>query len=125
MNSIVVDDGTLEFADESNMVINAGSITMNGGVFIAGTEDSPYQHQLTFVMYGNYYGTQLPMFGNKGIGCLNCQFSMYGQPRNRTWTQLAQTINAGDNTLTVLDYVDWMPGEQIVIASTSFDHNEA
>jgi hypothetical protein len=73
-------------------------------------------------MYGNYYGTQQPMFGNKGIGCLNCKFSMYGTPRAKTWTTLATTINPTELTLTVNDDIDWQVGESIVVASTSFLH---
>jgi hypothetical protein len=98
---------------------------MNGGRFIAGTEKHPHQHQLQFILYGGYYGKQQPMFGNKGIGCLNCKLSIYGQPRTKTWTTLAATVNIGDTTLTLSEAVDWQVGEQIVIASTSFDHYES
>lgn len=68
------------------MEIKSGFITVNGGEFIAGNEGKPYVHKLTFTMFGDYYGKQQPMFGNKGIGCMNCKFSMYGKPRVRTWT---------------------------------------
>ena len=76
-------------------------------------------------MYGGYYGKQQPMFGNKGIGCRNCRFSMYGTPRYPTWTLLAETISPGHATLTVEDPVDWKVGEEIVVASTSFAHSES
>ena len=95
---------------------------MNGGSFIAGTEESPHTRKLTFIMYGNFYGAQQPMFGNKGIGCLNCKFSMYGTPRTKTWTTLGATINPTELTLTVNDDIDWAVGEKIVVASTSFLH---
>lgn len=52
------------------MTVDAGFITLVGGKFVAGTETSPYQHKLTFTMYGGYYAPQQPIFGNKGIGCL-------------------------------------------------------
>lgn len=65
---------------------------MNGGTFLAGTETYPHTKKLTFIMYGGYYGTQQPMFGNKGIGCLNCKFYMYGNPRTSTWTTINATI---------------------------------
>lgn len=107
------------------MIISAGFIAVDGGKFIAGTEQHPYQHKLTFVMYGSYYGPQLPMFGNKGIGCMECFISIHGQVRNFPWTELASTANIGTNTITVQDPVDWQIGEEIVIASTSFDHYEA
>ena len=66
----MVQNGTLTFADESDMVISVGFITVVGGQFLAGTQKKPYNHQLTFILSGNYYGPQQPMFGNKGIGCM-------------------------------------------------------
>jgi cell migration-inducing and hyaluronan-binding protein len=111
LKGILVQNGTITFADESDIVISTGLITLTGGKFIAGTEKTPYQHKLTFVMYGSYYGAQQPMFGNKGIGCLECYISMYGKPRQYTWTVLSATANIGATTITVKDSVDWKVGE--------------
>ena len=61
-------------------------------------------------MYGGYYGKQQPMFGNKGIGCKDCHFSMHGTPRTKTWSALESTVNVDDTTLTVIDNVDWQVG---------------
>ena len=108
---IIVEGGNLIFSDEKDMVVQAGFITMNGGTFIAGTQAKPYTNKLTFIMHGNYYGKQQPMFGNKGIGCLNCKFYMYGAPRTPTWTTLSATINPGDTSFTVNDNIDWKVGE--------------
>lgn len=60
------------------MVISATFISVVGGKFIAGTHAKPYSHKLTFIMNGNYYGPQMPMFGNKVIACMECFFSMHG-----------------------------------------------
>ena len=49
---------------------------------------------------------------------------MYGQVRD-TWTTLDATISAGDTSFTVSEDVDWVAGDQIVVASTDFDHNQA
>lgn len=125
LEGIIVENGTIEFSDESDMTVSAGFITLRGGEFIAGTEDNDYDHKLTFIMYGNYFGPQQPMFGNKGIGCLECKFSMIGKKRTPTWTMIASSINAGENQLTVIEDVDWQVGEHIVVASTSYNHNEA
>ena len=95
---------------------------MNGGIFLAGTEKQPRINKLTFIMYGNYYGKHLPMFGNKGIGCLNCKFYMYGTPRITTWTTISATILPGNTSFTVSDDIDWKAGEEIAVASTSFVH---
>lgn len=74
LEGIAVEGGRLVFSDESDIKVQAGHITMNGGHFIAGTEAHPHTHKLEFVLYGGYYGKQMPMFGNKGIGCMNCKF---------------------------------------------------
>lgn len=125
LEGIAVEGGTLVFSDDLDLTVQAGFITMNGGRFIAGTEKHPHTSKLTFIMYGGYYGKQQPMFGNKGIGCLNCKFSMYGVPRPVTWTKLTATINPGATSFTVADNIDWKVGEEIVVASTSFVHEEA
>lgn len=125
LEGIAVEGGTLVFSDDLDLTVQAGFITMNGGRFIAGTEQHPHQHKLTFIMHGSYYGKQQPIFGNKGIGCYNCKFSMYGTPRNKTWSSLETTANIGANSLTVQDATDWAVGEEIVVASTSFVHEEA
>lgn len=122
LKGILVHNGTITFADESDMTVSAGFITIVGGKFLAGTQNSPYQHLLTFTLYGNYYGPQQPMFGNKGIACMECFISIHGQIRSHTWTLLTNSITPGQNTLTVQDAVDWRVGEEIVVASTSFDH---
>lgn len=110
LKGIAINDGTIMFSDEIDMVISSGFIMVNGGKFIAGTEAIPYQHQLTFVMYGGYYDAQMPMFGNKGIGCMDCKLSIYGTPRTPTWTTLANSIAVGDTTLKVSTTVDWKIG---------------
>lgn len=61
-------------------------------------------------MHGDYYGIQQPMFGNKGIGCLNCKFSMYGTPRPVTWSTITATILPGATSFTVKDNIDWQVG---------------
>jgi len=125
LEGIAVDGGKLIFEDGNPLTVQAGFITLNGGQFIAGTEQNPHASDLTFIMHGGYYGRQQPLFGNKGIGCLNCKFSMYGTPRPMTWTTISATISPGATTLTLTDSVDWQVGEEIVVASTSFVHEEA
>jgi hypothetical protein len=115
------------FPNDPNLsiTVKTGFITLNKGRFIAGTEANPLQTKLTFIMSGDYYDSQQPMFGNKGIGCMSCSFSMYGIPRTPTWTTISTTITPGSTTLTVSEDVDWQPNEMIVVASTSYEHSEA
>lgn len=62
-------------------------------------------------MYGSYLGKQQPMFGNKGIGCMRCKFSMYGTPIAKTWTLIDTTILPTHTTFTTSEAVDWRVGD--------------
>jgi hypothetical protein len=70
LRGIAATNATIIFSDELDLTINTGFITVVGGRFIAGTEQSPHQRKLNFILHGDYYDKQLPMFGNKGIGCM-------------------------------------------------------
>ena len=52
------------------------------------------------------------------------ELDLHGRPRNVTWVRLAQTANKNSSLLHVLEPVDWISGDQIVIASTTKDGNE-
>ncbi len=41
-----------------------------------------------------------------------------------TWTYLAETINAGDTNMTLVEPVTWEIGDQIVIAATTHRHSQ-
>lgn len=122
---LILVEGTIIFADESDMTIESHFIIIEHGVFQAGTENQQYNNKLTFILHGDYYDTQLPGFGNKVIGCHACTFDMHGQTRNVTWTELAQTANSGENKIYLTTAVDWQVGEVIVIAASGFDHTQS
>ena len=50
---------------------------------------------------------------------------MHGKVRSKTWTTIAQTINLTDTQFEVSEAVDWEIGEEIVVASTDYDHTHA
>lgn len=43
-----------------------------------GSEGKPYKNKLTITLYGDIEDPQLPVFGNKVLGCHNCQFEVHG-----------------------------------------------
>ena len=88
---IAVQNGTIIFANNTDITVNTAFIDVVGGQFIAGTEQQPLHSNLTFILYGGYYDAQQPIGGNKMIFCLECKFSMYGKPK-KTWTTLANTV---------------------------------
>jgi len=76
-------------------------------------------------MHGTKQDRQLPMYGSKGIGIQHGRLEMHGKPRDFTWTMLSTTAEAGATEITLMDAVDWVIGEELVIASTDFDMNQA
>jgi hypothetical protein len=50
---------------------------------------------------------------------------IHGIPRMRVWTKVAATVEAGSDTITTSEDVDWAPGERIVLTSGSWDYSEA
>lgn len=123
--AVIVEGGNIIFADEKDMTFDASYFLLNGGEFRAGTPKNPYKNKLTFTLHGDYYGKQLPTFGNKMIGCRNCKFNMHGIPRFPTWTDLDATIQPGQVTVKLVEPVDWQVGESIAVAASSFNHYES
>ena len=48
----------------------------------------------------------------------------HGEPKVPTWTVLAATVNAGDNTITVEADTNWIAGDEIVIATSHYSSLE-
>jgi hypothetical protein len=125
LNTIIVEGGKIVFSDEADMTVDANYFILIGGEFRAGLPSAPYSKKLTITLHGGYYDKQLPYFGNKVLGCMNCKFNMHGTVRNPTWTQITKTISPGENQVQLLQAVDWLPGESIAIAATGFNHYES
>jgi hypothetical protein len=57
-----------------------------------------------------------------------CQFGkaiILGQPVSHSWTGLAATANAGDDSVLLDDLVDWPVGSEVTISATDYDMHEA
>ena len=67
----------------------------------------------------------LPIYGNKVIGVRFGTLDMHGPVRTPTWTMLETTSLPGVDQITLQEAVDWQVGEEIAIASTSFQGREA
>jgi len=94
-------------------------------IFEAGTETDRYTSKLTITMHGTREDAQLPIYGNKGIFVRHGQLDIHGVERDYTWTLLATTVEAGQNTIELNVNVDWQVGEEIVIAPTDFEVDHA
>ena len=63
--------------------------------------------------------------GPRVIGVLG-GLDLHGIPRNVSWTRLASTAAAGQNSITLSEPVDWVPGDEILLTTTDtrIDHAE-
>ena len=94
-----------------------------------GTEAFPYTSKLTITMHGDVKTPAIPTFGNKVIAVQKGELHLVGKERKVVWTMLDRTANAGSTEIVLMSQTagafDWVVGEEIVIASTSYNHREA
>ena len=113
-------EGTLT-ADERDLEITTGAVHVFGTLVI-GSERAPFMHRMVFTLTGDDPGTDLPskMIAVYGLGTLE----LHGESRT-AWTRLAATANAGSTQLLLDGPTDWRSGDRVVVASTSFEPNDA
>lgn len=93
-----------------------------------GTEEFPYTSKITITMHGDVTTPAIPTYGNKNIAVRRGELHLVGPTREVTWTMLDSTSDVGSNQITLSpqpDAFDWAVGEEIVIASTDYDHKHA
>jgi hypothetical protein len=105
-------------------------ITSNGE-FHVGSEECRYESRLDIMLYGRSDDTdfsEFVPFGRKFIAVTpSGSISIHGASK-LSWTELETTLQAGTSNV-ILDLADdavgWVPGDQIVIASSDYDMNHA
>ena len=126
---LITVEGSLFFVPDSDpthlKTLDCEYILVKNGYLEIGTEDEPYTSQLVITMYGTVDYPPIPTYGNAVLAIRDSILEMHGANRVMYWSTLAQTANAGDTSITLLNMgtdvgstLDWQVGEQIVIAST-------
>ncbi|MES2890144.1 MAG: G8 domain-containing protein [Pseudomonadota bacterium] len=116
--------GTLRCA-RKDLKVNARYILVTGRLE-CGTAIAPFLHKLTVTLTGNSTTENIGDMGSKFLGAMNGgAIDLFGKPNAVTWTQLATTATAGATQVTVRASPGWAVGDQIVIASTTRDMNQA
>ena len=117
-------EGALVF-DQRDLTLQADWIMLHGGHLEIGSELKPFQHRATISLTDATPGENVMNMGDKFIASMmNGVIEIHGQPR-LSWTKLAQSAPAGANSITLTDTPDWRQGDQIVLASTDYDHRQA
>ncbi|KAH8862936.1 Fibrocystin-L [Schistosoma japonicum] len=102
-----------------------------GGQFLAGPiPEKPLTNAtLELTLLGSisdeFINVDGPVIGPKSIGIYGAM-SMHAKPITMIWTTLRITANAGENKLYLNDpVIDWLPGDRIVIATTSMNYKQS
>jgi len=120
----VIVEGSIIFAPETDAThhrtFDADYIFVNHGKMEVGTEEFPYTSHITITMHGTAEDPYLPTYGNKVLGVRHGNLDMHGPERIPVWTMLESTAEINSTSITLQQAVDWVVGEEIAIASTSY-----
>ena len=95
------------------------------GLLQAGTPDEPYTNRAVITLTGNADNPFSAGIGVKALGVLNeGSLELHGAAR-LSWTQLGATAEPGDSSITLAQDHNWRAGDDIVIASTDYDFEQA
>jgi len=116
-------NGKLRFSDDTDLELTTEWIMVFGELEI-GTEARPHTSKATITLTNNIKDEQLMGMGDRGIMLSGGTLNLHGN-RTNTWTKLANTAEAGSNTIMVLNADQWQVGDEIVLASTDYDPRQA
>uniref|UniRef100_S4RUK3 Polycystic kidney and hepatic disease 1 (autosomal recessive)-like 1 n=1 Tax=Petromyzon marinus TaxID=7757 RepID=S4RUK3_PETMA len=107
------------------LVLNVTYLSIQGGRFIAGREDSPLEGDFSVVLRGDHLTPDWPLpngpnQGSKVIGVFG-GLDLHGTNHSVYKTKLGQTAAAGSGSITLASPVDWKVGSDIVISTSSYD----
>jgi G8 domain len=137
--SIVESLGIVTIPATSQLVFgsNPAGITVSArgfqvfGKFIAGSPTCHIYTPVTVTLTGarpSDVVTSVPAPEIKGISVDGGQLLLYGRRYTHTWTRLAKTVTPGAKVLTLQEYVNWTPGQKIVLVTSSMkdarDYNQ-
>ena len=109
-------------------------VLIDGGLLQIGTDIVPHRRRATITLTGtdesvNVIGEGTMKMGTKFLGTYmgDSRLELHGARRDAlSWTQLSANLAAGATSLSVADDASsWRVGDEIVIASSSFEPTEA
>ncbi|WAR05573.1 PKHL1-like protein, partial [Mya arenaria] len=112
--------------DEKDIELQSKIIMItDGGVLQVGTKEEPFQNKAIITLHGHHRDRELPIYGTKVLAVRNGTLDLHGIEVPLTWTRLASTANAGSDSITLVDPVEWNVGDEIVIATTGHHHTQS
>ena len=124
LNTVFIVNGNLYVDETKDYDITLKNLIINKGNMYLGTETTPYTNKFTLTLSGTTDDPSFPVFGSKVLGIWEGTLDLHGTVRTPTWTQLASNAITGATSITLKEAVDWVTGEVIVIASSSYEAAE-
>jgi len=121
-------NGVLQFDNTTSVMLTADIIHVRRGKILSGSPAFPLLPNIThqIVISGTF--TSIAYAFDPNIEVVNKAFIVTGDmqlygARRKAWVHLAENANIGD-TVIYVERVNWQPGDQIVLTSSSFYQNE-
>ena len=121
-------NGILQFDNTTSVTLNADMIHVRRGKILSGAQDYPLLPNIThqIVISGTFTSTAYAFDPN--IEVVNKAFIVTGEmqlygAKRKSWVHLVQNAHPGDGVIFV-ERVNWQPGDQLVLTSSSFYQNE-
>ncbi|NXC48112.1 PKHD1 protein, partial [Penelope pileata] len=122
--------GTLEFPTNSSNVLSAACIVVVGGTLKVGSFHHPLERDLKLLILlraseGIYCDHLEEINVHPGSIGIYGKVQIYSAYPEKSWTHLEANVAPGNERILVEDEVDWSPGEDIVISSSSYEAHQA
>lgn len=126
VGQVVVEAGArLVFADERDLHLVTGNLIVFGSLEI-GTADAPFSHRAVITLTGAESEVNLYGMGTKAIMVHGgATLDLHSAFNGTSWTRLTVTAPAGINRIVVEAADGWRVGDEIVIAPSGYDYQEA
>lgn len=110
--------GTLEFSRE-DLNLTADWILVEGTLRV-GAPDDPFTHEAVITLTGDDPEESIMEMGTRGILVMGGAIELFGLPPVVGWTKINAHAETGTSALQLMEGVDWNPGDEIIIAPTTY-----
>ncbi|XP_068136131.1 fibrocystin isoform X2 [Hyperolius riggenbachi] len=122
--------GTLEFPAYSRNSLNVTCILIAGGELRVGTSEEPLEreqrmHILLRSSEGVHCNRLSGLSSSPGVIGVYGKFQIHSAYPSKAWTRLGADAAPGNEMMALNGTVDWQPGDEIVISSTSYEAHQA
>ncbi|NXI68982.1 PKHD1 protein, partial [Anseranas semipalmata] len=122
--------GTLEFPTNTSNVLSAACIVVLGGTLKVGSFQHPLERDLKLLILlraseGIYCDRLEEINVHPGSIGVYGTVQIYSAYPGKSWTHLGTNVAPGNERILVEDEVDWGPGGDIVISSSSYEAHQA